>query len=596
MMKRYRQFALAVTLMGSLAACGGSDTPAPGNGTTAAPGKAEVVFFMNARLIPGDGSAPIEEATMIVENGKIKQIGQKGELKAPKGSARFELEVGQTIMPMMESVHVHPGLVNGATFGPSNYNRQSVLNDLNRYEYYGINAVLSAGTDAGDTAFKIRDEQRAGTLGGALLYTAGQGITAKGGWPSPILGDIPIQVSTEAEARKAVDDDADKKVDFIKIWVDDIGGTVPKLKPELYKAVIDEAHKRNLHVVAHVFYLADAKELVAAGIDGLMHSIRDREVDDDLINAMKAKNVFLTPTLTAAESKFIYADKPDWLGEQSMKEVYPASLSAYLADEVTVNKFKRDPNLAEYRKYFETAKKNLKKMADAGVTIAMGTDSGTKDTFPGYFEHRELELMVAAGMSPTDVIKAATVTGAAVLGMKDNGALAVGKYADFIVLGTNPLEKITNSKDIATIYRHGAQVERLPLIPGDIEVTGAKITSQDRKADAEAQHDAAVKESGRCATPLWEVRTGAQQPIHQGYGNPAPEGFDHQRQQWTVTEQIHRFDEGIGRRTARLLRRGPAEIQVDCGGKLLGTTKPRYKQNEYGLRRDVAESGDPDRH
>lgn len=449
------------------------------------PPVADVSFFSGALVIPGDGSKPVENATMIVESGIIKQIGGVNELQAPHGSIRVDL-AGYVISPQLINVHGNAGLYNGTSFSPRNYTRETVMADLNRYEYYGVSTVQLLGTDTGDVAFKIRDEQQKGMATGARVLTAGQGITARGGWPTPLLDGIPIEVGSAAEARKAVGDLADKKVDVITMWVDDNMGRVPKLSPELYGAIIDEAHKRNLKAVAQVFYLADAKGLADAGIDGLVHSIRDRDVDDALIATMKAKNIYLAPTLTAHESRFVYADKPGWLGEQTMREVYPAQLSSYLGDPMIMGKYKRNPDLAQLRQQFATAKRNLKKMADGGVKIVLGTGSGSSETFPGYFEHRELELMVDAGMSPVDVIKAATVTSAEVLGLADRGALLEGKRADFFVFPSSPLEDITTTKNIAVIYRDGHELDRAPLIK-DMTMEIPRITDQDRAADRAAQ-------------------------------------------------------------------------------------------------------------
>jgi imidazolonepropionase-like amidohydrolase len=486
-MTRYTKMLVAMTLVCSLAGCGGgSSSTTPENAAAV-----EANFFSGGTLIPGDGSPVIEDVTMLVENGKIKAIGKKGEVKPVQGAGRFD-HTGQFIIPVLVNLHGHPGLNNGSSFGPDNFNKESFTNDLKRYLYYGVGAVLVAGTDKDDVSIQVRDEIRQGNLKAAAVYTAGRGLTAKGGWPSATLGPLVDQVATEANARGAVDEKAAKKVDFIKIWVDDNMGAVPKLKPEIYRAIIDQAHKKNLKVVAHVFYLADAKDLVKSGVDGIIHSIRDREVDDELVNDMKAKNVFYTPTLTAHEAKFTYAEDPKWLGEQSMREAYPATLSAYLGDSVFVGRMKRDPNLEKYREQFNIAKKNLKRLADGGVRIGMGTDSGTANTFPGYFEHRELQLMADAGMSPADIIKAATSVPAAIVGLTDGGSLAVGKKADFLVLTGNPLEKISNTKEIETMYLGGSSLERLPLIE-NIQTETHRFTQAERKQEAEAVADAARK-------------------------------------------------------------------------------------------------------
>src|SRR5262249_4948824 len=309
------------------------------------------------------------------------------------------------------------------------------------YAYYGGMGVSTAGTDSGDLALSVRDEVRDGKIKGARLYTAGKGIAAKGGGPEA-LAETTILVGSASGAKKAVADLASSKLDVVKLWMDDGHGKRAKLKADEYAAVIDEAHKRNLKVMAEVFDLSDAKDLVKAGIDGFVSSIRDHEVDDALISAMKEKNIFLSPALTAAEAKFVYADKPDWLGEQTMREVYPAQLAGYLLDSFSINKFKRNPELNDLRQQYATATKNLKKLSAGGVKIALGTNSGAADTYPGYFELREMIAMNDAGMQPMDVIKAATSVPAGILGLKDFGVIAVGKTADFVAMPNNPLEKM----------------------------------------------------------------------------------------------------------------------------------------------------------
>ncbi len=481
-MKRHTKTLTGLALMCLAAGCG---SPAGGED------QGNSSFFYGARMIPGDGSAPIDNANFIVTDGKIMVIGKKGEVTPPKGSAQVDLS-GRTLVPVFIDLSAQPGMNNGGQYGPKNYNRDSVTADLDRYQYYGTMAVLTAGTDSGGLAASVGDEIRQGKIKGAHLYTAG-GIAAKGGGPAA-LSETTIQVSSASDAKKAVDELADSKVHAIKLWMDDGNGKGAKLKSDAFSAAIDEAHKKNLKVVAEVFDLADAKELADAGVDGFVNSIRDKEVDDALISAMKAKNIFLAPALTANEAKFVYADKPDWLGEQTMREVYPARLSGYLMDEVVVNRFKRLPQLGAYRQAYAMALKNLKKLADGGVKIALGTNSGAADTYPGYFELREMIAMADAGMQPMEVIKSATSIPAAILGANDRGVLAVGKTADFLAMPSSPLDKMSNIKDVGILYVKGSEQERTALIQNiQINASSFTISAKDRTEDAKQGAEEAIK-------------------------------------------------------------------------------------------------------
>jgi imidazolonepropionase-like amidohydrolase len=498
-MKRYMKSLTAMTLFCVLAGCGSDDNAGKGDGQQSAPGSGDTTYFFGARVIPGDGSPVMEDTAFVVTGGKFATIGKRSEVVAPKGSGRIEL-TGRTVTPVFINLQAQPGMNNGKEYGPKNYSNDSVKADLSRYLYYGVYAVLTGGTDEGGTANSIRDELKQGKFKAAQLFTAGRGIAAKGGGPAA-LGETTIQVSGAADAKSSVADLVDRKVDVIKLWMDDGAGKGAKLKADAYIAAIEAAHKANLKVVAEVFDLSDAKDLVKAGVDGFVNSVRDREVDDALISAMKAKNVFLAPALTANEAKFIYADKPNWLGEQTMREVYPAQLAGYLLDDVNINKFKRNPEIGALRQQYATALKNVKKLSDAGVKIALGTNSGAADTYPGYFELRELIAMADAGMQPMDVIKAATSVPAGVLGLKDLGAVAVGKAANFLAMPNNPLEKISNIKDIGILYVNGSEQERTALIQ-DIKISTEtlKVTQKDRAADAAAEA-AAAKEAADAKLP-----------------------------------------------------------------------------------------------
>jgi imidazolonepropionase-like amidohydrolase len=490
-MKSFAKSLSVAALLVFLTSCG-DDPKTEGSGKASAANTVDLSYFFGARIIPGDGSPALEDMSFIVNGGKFTTIGKRSEVVPPKGANRIEL-TGRTVTPVFTNLQAQPGMNNGAIYGPKNYTRDLLTADLSRYAYYGVMSVATAGTDEGKLAFPVRDELREGKIKGARLFTAGKGIVAKGGGPAG-LSDVMIGVSNAIEAKRAVSDQAEQKVDVIKLWMDDGNGKGPKLKADAYNAAIEEAHKHNLKVMAEVFDLSDAKDLVRAGVDGFVSSIRDKEVDDALIAAMKEKNVFLAPALTEAEAKFVYADKPDWLGEQTMREVYPAQLAGYLLDQVSINRYKRLPDLTNLREQYATAQKNLKKLSAGGVKIALGTNSGAAATYPGYFELREMIAMADAGMAPNEVIKAATSVPASILGMNDYGAIAVGKAADFLSMPNNPLEKMSNIKDIGMLYLNGSEQERSALIQNiQINADSLKITKEDRAKDAQAEAAAAQK-------------------------------------------------------------------------------------------------------
>jgi imidazolonepropionase-like amidohydrolase len=264
-------------------------------------------------------------------------------------------------------------------------------------------------------------------------------------------------VESEGEARAAVREQIARRVDFIKIWVDDRNRTVTKLSPELQRAVIDEAHKNRTRVIAHVFYLDDAKDLARAGVDGFAHLVRDREIDEELVGLIREHHIFVMPNMAISENA-AHDSPPAWLDDPLLRELAPMAVierarAAFLG---------RSPTAVERgRKTWADMKKTLAKLNVAGATIGFGTDDGAvRDHFYAFSGHRELGLMVESGMTPGQALTAATVTSASFLKMPDHGTLEVGKAADFVVLDGNPLESIENTRKIAAVYLKGERVEK----------------------------------------------------------------------------------------------------------------------------------------
>lgn len=406
-------------------------------------------------LIDGTGKDPQQNVSLVIKDDIISAV-LPSNATIPADATITDYS-GKFVMPAMINGHCHLGLLKGDNASPSNYSYQNVLRHLEKYEQFGVCRVLCLGTDQ-QIIFSMRDSSQKGLLPGATIYTAGYGLTANNAPPTNLSHSI-LQPQTVESAIKDIDHLAMFKPDFIKIWVDDFGGTVKKMQPEIYTAIIKEAHKKGLRVAAHLYYLDDAKSLVNAGVDVIAHSIRDKDVDDELINAMKQKNVYYIPTLSIDDYNFIYADDPEWINDPFFK----ASLEPGVWERLTSDKFKQqlqnDTTLAKKKSAFETAMRNLKKLSDAGIVIVLGTDSGAQPVrTQGFSEHLELQLMVQAGLTPMQAIVAAT-NGAKMLHIdKKAGTLQKRMKADFIVLNGNPFEDIKQTRSIVSVWKDGKKV------------------------------------------------------------------------------------------------------------------------------------------
>jgi imidazolonepropionase-like amidohydrolase len=385
----------------------------------AAPASAQAVTaYEGARLIVGDGKV-IEKGTLVVSGTKIIQAGKSAEVRVPADAVRMNL-AGKTVMPMIIDTHVH-----------LTQNRDGLIRDLKMRAYYGVSAAMSMGTDPYEL-LNIRGE----AIPGAARYlSAGRGITM----PEPGRTTAPIWITSEAEGRKAVEELARHKVDMVKIWVDTRDGKFKKLTPEIYAAIIDEAHKRGLRVTAHIFDLEDGKGLIRAGVDALAHGVRDKDIDDETVAMFRQRpNLILTPNLPDRGVKVDLG----WL-----KPGLPAEQHAMLEQ----NNFDRPMS----QHFFGIQARNLARLNKAGVRITLGTD-GNRPWGP----HDEMQDMVVAGMTPMQVIVAATRNSAEFLRLADAGTLQAGKSADFIVLDANPLNDITNTRRISVVILRGAVVDR----------------------------------------------------------------------------------------------------------------------------------------
>jgi imidazolonepropionase-like amidohydrolase len=395
--------------------------------------------FTGARLIDGSDRAPVENATIVVRDGKIVAAGPAARVTVPGGAERVSL-AGKTVIPGLVNAHGHVGNTVGLEQGK--YSAENVQRDLKTYAAYGVTTVFSLGDDQA-AGIAARDSQKTPSLSRARLYVAG-----------PVLAPKTVE-----EAAKLVDEVAAMKVDIVKIRVDDNLGTTQKMAPEIYKAVIAEAHKKGLPVAVHLFYLSDAKAVLDAGADFIAHSVRDTDVDDSFVGMIKRRDVCYCPTLMREVSTFAYEGKPAWFSDPLFLKHADAKTLETLQQPARQEQMRNSKSAQRYKAGLEVASRNLKKLSDAGVRIAMGTDTGPPARFQGYFELMELEMMAKAGLSPQKVLAAATRDAARCMKLdREIGTIEANKWADFVVLDADPLADIANVKKINAVYVAGNRV------------------------------------------------------------------------------------------------------------------------------------------
>jgi imidazolonepropionase-like amidohydrolase len=422
-------------------------------------GSSGAVLYEGARLIVGDGSI-VEDGAFAVRDGHITAVGRKGTVAPPAGAARVDL-TGKTVMPAMINVHVHIGYEGYTSWGAENYTPQNVLDHLEREAFYGIGATQSVGSSPMDQSIQFERDQQAGKFPPASRFFFMPGMAPPNGGPDAILmkGTSVLhavnEVSTGQEARAAVQMMAGRQLKSVKIWVDDRRGTYPKMSPEVYNAVIDEAHKHHMLVHAHAIALADQKAVVRAGADVLVHTVANEKLDDEFLALLREKKPYWTTVIGLGDRSEACN------GDPFIDQTYPAKALAAITETscgpAPANAAAREAMLAN----------NVPKMVAAGARLVLGTDAGitARHAF-GWADHHEIARWVELGLTPAQAIVAATQRPAELLGIKDMGTLAVGKSADFIVLNANPLENIRNTRQIASVYLRGVTLNRDALVSG----------------------------------------------------------------------------------------------------------------------------------
>ena len=405
---------------------------------------AQTTALVGARVIDGRGGV-IERGTIVVRDGKIAAVGPVASTAVPAGAERIDV-TGATIMPGFVNAHGHLTSAVGMRNDPNGGSRENQLRQLKAYAEYGVTTVFSLG-DESEAAFQLRREQDKGLFDGARLFVAG-----------------PVVNSQTADAARALTDKvAAMNPDFIKIRIDDNLGSARKMPEEAWRATIARAKELKLPVAVHIFYLADAKAALLAGSTLIAHSVRDMPVDAEFVRELKARNACYSPTLMREVSTFVYGSTPPWARDPFFLKGAGTAAGDEVSDPARQAAVQASPAYKaglRYKEALEVAKRNLKTLSDAGVRVAMGTDTGPAGRWQGFFEHLELEMMVESGMTPMQVLVAATSASAECYGKgADFGSIRPGATADLLVLAANPLENIRNTRQIKSVWIAGRRIE-----------------------------------------------------------------------------------------------------------------------------------------
>lgn len=398
------------------------------------------VALTDVRIFDGTGTDVIERGVVIVEDGRIQAIGDMATTTIPSNAERRNLS-GRTVTPGFINAHGHAGGVRGLESG--HYSEENLLRQLDLYARYGVTTVISLGDDEAE-GFQLRDNQQRADLTRARLFVAG-----------PVLGPRDT-----AQAAQLVDETARLSPDFIKIRVDDNLGRTPKMSPEVYGAVIDQATRHGLPVAVHIFYLDDAHATVERGAKVVAHSVRDTHVDDSFVQLMTTSGACYIPTFTRELSTYVYESEPDFFSDPFFLAEADPDVLTTLRDPQRQQAMADNAAAQRYKAALPVAMSNLKTLSDAGVLIAMGTDSGPPARFQGYFEHLEMWMMQDAGMTPAEILYSATGAAAECGRVSGTGTLQPGHWADLIIFADNPLEDIRNTRSIEEVWVAGNQISR----------------------------------------------------------------------------------------------------------------------------------------
>ena len=437
----------------------------------------ETLALTGARIIDGNGGPPLEDAVVVVQGQNITAIGPSPVIPA---NARVIDLTGKTLLPGLIDAHIHIGGSGGGSADPREFTPTAVENSLLSYLKFGVTSIYDMA--AHPSLNTMKSALDTGELVGPRLYGNGFGITAPGSHPIRLitelglldyLGPFYFQVDSVAEAREAVAKISAEQVDGLKIFHSRVeAGTtrfdadMDKLRPDILHTLIEEAHAHKLKVYAHTSFPSEAREFVEAGGDVVVHSIHMAETGARYVfELMAERDVAYIPTLAVFEGG--YTAKPGSFASPHLHDkVWDVLLASITTPGSVVLASRNVPGLLNDReRSLEISMANLGRALRAGVMIALGSDAGNAGMLHGATVLRELQLMNEAGMTPMQVLVAATRNGAEVIGREEElGTLEAGKLADIIIVNGDPLQDLSALGNIELVVKNGKIIN-----PGELE-------------------------------------------------------------------------------------------------------------------------------
>ena len=442
------------------------------------------IALVNGTLINPGTAKIVPNALVIIEGDHISAVGDQATAISTKGAQIIDCK-GKFILPGYIDTHVHffqsgdiytrPDAVDLTSIRPYKdevaWVKHNLPDALRRYIRCGITAVV----DVGGPFWNFEARKIANSTAKAPRVAVAGPLISSVSRPQLDLGDPPIvKIDTPEQAREMVRKLAAQKPDFIKIWyiVND-ENPVEKFRPIVH-AVIAESHARKIRVAVHATELEAARTAVEEGADLLVHSVTDKLVDERFVQLLKERRTILTPTLvvferygrTFANKLNLTPEEKAWGNPDVLASLDVTRIPAdKLPDRIKSALASPDAVLDRIQKTYDVALKNLKTLEDAGVTIAAGTDAGNIGTIHGPALFREFQLMKEAGLTPMQILQCATTNAARTFGGQTGpkiGAIAPGKFADLVILKSNPLDDIAHASDIDSVMKNGV------LFPGDL--------------------------------------------------------------------------------------------------------------------------------